>query len=352
MARRKAGTKVAGDADKSPAAKKKCLSQPSRSSQIDEKNVRLEWEGDKGSWTQFARNIHPTIVQAFNEGDTAHELEFVSGPMLAVKFDTMVQQNKKTGWERRVRCCVKDSSDEVYYAWQWEDEKARWNPYGIQESIDLEAAHQAGEDTIDLDISGRAYSVDLKSLEQTNTATKVTRKIARIKSDAEEQPDVTLVDGAAGDASKSSGKRGRSAKVKKEEPDTEDDKKVVSKGRSTASKSRGKAKFEEGVSLFVSVRTMNLAGSAPVDAECTVMINKAHVLSEGKNIWDCMLNQTNVSNNNNKYYLIQLLEENTKKAYHVWQRWGRVGYNGQTNLVPCVNRFRQSQKRLHEKILR
>lgn len=70
--------------------------------------------------------------------------------------------------------------------------------------------------------------------------------VSKIYPDAEEQPDVTLVDGAAGDASKSSGKRGRSAKVKKEEPDTEDDKKVVSKGRSTASKSRGKAKFEEG----------------------------------------------------------------------------------------------------------
>lgn len=80
---------------------------------------------------------------------------------------------------------VENSLFPVYYAWQWEDEKARWNPYGIQESIDLEAAHQAGEDTIDLDISGRAYSVDLKSLEQTNTATKVTRKIARIKSGKE-----------------------------------------------------------------------------------------------------------------------------------------------------------------------
>lgn len=51
------------------------------------------------------------------------------------------------------------------------------------------------------------------------------------------------------------------------------------------------------VSLFVSVRTMNLAGSAPVDAECTVMINKAHVLSEGKNIWDCMLNQVCIGDN-------------------------------------------------------
>lgn len=45
--------------------------------------------------------------------------------------------------------------------------------------------------------------------------------------------------------------------------------------------------------------------------------------------------QTNVGNNNNKYYIIQLLEENGKKAFHVWQRWGRVGYKGQTNIVNC-----------------
>lgn len=36
--------------------------------------------------------------------------------------------------------------------------------------------------------------------------------------------------------------------------------------------------------------------------------------------------QTNVQNNNNKYYLIQLLEEDAAKRYSVWMRWGRVGF--------------------------
>ena len=35
--------------------------------------------------------------------------------------------------------------------------------------------------------------------------------------------------------------------------------------------------------------------------------------------------------------MIQLLEEDSKKSYHVWFRWGRVGYKGQNNLVPCGN---------------
>lgn len=38
--------------------------------------------------------------------------------------------------------------------------------------------------------------------------------------------------------------------------------------------------------------------------------------------YDCMLNQTNIGNNNNKFYVIQLLVSNGN--YYVWNRWGRV----------------------------
>ncbi|XP_038054428.1 protein mono-ADP-ribosyltransferase PARP3-like [Patiria miniata] len=42
--------------------------------------------------------------------------------------------------------------------------------------------------------------------------------------------------------------------------------------------------------------------------------------------FDCMLNQTNISQNNNKYYVIQLIQSG--KNYTVWTRWGRVGEPG------------------------
>lgn len=38
--------------------------------------------------------------------------------------------------------------------------------------------------------------------------------------------------------------------------------------------------------------------------------------------YDCMLNQTNVGHNNNKFYVIQLIKANNK--YCLWNRWGRV----------------------------
>ena len=38
--------------------------------------------------------------------------------------------------------------------------------------------------------------------------------------------------------------------------------------------------------------------------------------------YDCMLNQTNIGDNNNKFYVIQVIEY--AGGYYLWNRWGRV----------------------------
>ena len=50
-----------------------------------------------------------------------------------------------------------------------------------------------------------------------------------------------------------------------------------------------------------------------------------------------MLNQTNISSNNNKYYILQILEKRndetkTEHEIAVWFRWGRVGHINGTML--------------------
>ena len=50
---------------------------------------------------------------------------------------------------------------------------------------------------------------------------------------------------------------------------------------------------------------------------------QAHVYCEDGEHWDAMLNQTNLKNNNNKFYILQLLEDNSSSRYNVWFRWGR-----------------------------
>lgn len=65
--------------------------------------------------------------------------------------------------------------------------------------------------------------------------------------------------------------------------------------------------------------------SIPVDGHCSVKGGKVHA------DFDCMLNQTNIGANNNKFYVIQMIEKAGK--FYAWTRWGRVGEVGQSALV-------------------
>ncbi|CCA69405.1 related to NAD+ ADP-ribosyltransferase [Serendipita indica DSM 11827] len=70
-------------------------------------------------------------------------------------------------------------------------------------------------------------------------------------------------------------------------------------------------------------------GIAPVDPTTHYVVTHK-VYTEGDQIYDAMLNQTNISANNNKFYVIQILcPKNTDSNYLVFTRWGRVGENGQ-----------------------
>ncbi|KAK4474895.1 hypothetical protein MN116_000747 [Schistosoma mekongi] len=96
------------------------------------------------------------------------------------------------------------------------------------------------------------------------------------------------------------------------------------------------------------VKRVIYKGKAPVDIECVDKVDSAYVYYEGNDIYDVMLNQTNVQNNNNKYYIIQLLKDENVNQYSVWCRWGRVGKSGQSklesfscNLQAAKNFFRQ-----------
>ncbi|XP_036303174.1 poly [ADP-ribose] polymerase 2 isoform X3 [Pipistrellus kuhlii] len=99
------------------------------------------------------------------------------------------------------------------------------------------------------------------------------------------------------------------------------------------------------------VKTLLLKGKAPVDPECTLKVGKAHIYCEGNDVYDVMLNQTNLQFNNNKYYLIQLLEDDAQRNFSVWMRWGRVGKTGQNNLVACSGDLSKAKEIFQKKFL-
>ncbi|XP_008830787.1 poly [ADP-ribose] polymerase 2 isoform X2 [Nannospalax galili] len=103
--------------------------------------------------------------------------------------------------------------------------------------------------------------------------------------------------------------------------------------------------------LKESVKALLLKGKAPVDPECTAKVGKAHVYCEGDDVYDVMLNQTNLQFNNNKYYLIQLLEDDAQRNFSVWMRWGRVGKTGQHSLVACSGDLSKAKEIFQKKFL-
>ncbi|XP_036151991.1 poly [ADP-ribose] polymerase 2 isoform X4 [Myotis myotis] len=113
----------------------------------------------------------------------------------------------------------------------------------------------------------------------------------------------------------------------------------------------GKADKDRTEDKQESVKTLLLKGKAPVDPECTLKVGKAHIYCEGNDVYDVMLNQTNLQFNNNKYYLIQLLEDDAQRNFSVWMRWGRVGKVGQHSLVACSGDLSKAKEVFQKKFL-
>ena len=75
-------------------------------------------------------------------------------------------------------------------------------------------------------------------------------------------------------------------------------------------------------------KVQTVKGGIPLDVYISEHLQASHhVLRVGDEVWDAMLNMSNCTENNNKYYIIQLLEHDLDQdsAYYVWNRWGRVG---------------------------
>ncbi|XP_011933130.1 PREDICTED: poly [ADP-ribose] polymerase 2 [Cercocebus atys] len=134
-----------------------------------------------------------------------------------------------------------------------------------------------------------------------------------------------------------------------------------------------------------SVKALLLKGKVPVDPECTAKVGKVRhsgpIFSPWMSqrasfvirtpVWDAvriisgilskmtvnvsrslgMLNQTNLQFNNNKYYLIQLLEDDAQRNFSVWMRWGRVGKMGQHSLVACSGNLNKAKEIFEKKFL-
>ena len=286
--------------------------------------VIWEWEDDGSKWTKYDSTTSKKIHDAFTSSQI--KTSFTNnGVQFDVLLDRMVQRNSKTFWERRIRANIQGEDGGLSGTWQWQDENGVWNLYKHDVQRLLYAAEKCNMNKVSFSFRKQKYNIDLDNMVQENFHS-VTKRPIRKTGDGN---DVTTVNSTA--VSSSNRKRA----VPDTENDTESSVTNVASKRQKSSKKPAKAsETTSEPEEKIAVKTVVMKGKAPVDSECFVK-DQYHVYSEGSTVYDAMLNQTNLKNNNNKFFLLQVLKHNSSGAYAVWLRWGRVSYVGQTNLVQC-----------------
>ncbi|KAI0225557.1 Poly [ADP-ribose] polymerase 2 [Lamellibrachia satsuma] len=297
-------------------------------------NIAVQWEYEerKGQWIIYPPEHDQVLTTAFAAGEVEETVDIKDRISMKVNFEKMTQKNTRTGWEKRVRCAIKGAKDTGdYQIWQWQGEGNEWTAYTARACVDLQQGLVNKSASVALKAREIMYTVKLglEPWQQTNDETGVSRKVTQVKSDAvAAPPSAPSANSSAAVGSVKANANG--SKVKAASSNVKVTNGSAAGARGSGSKST--IKKEEGGK---SVKTVVVKGKAPVDPECTAKLKVAHVYYEGNDVYDVMLNQTNLSNNNNKYYLIQLLQDDNRKQYSVWLRWGRVGMKGQNNLVAC-----------------
>eukprot|EP00727_Mastigamoeba_balamuthi_P014275 m51a1_g9470 hypothetical protein (661) ;mRNA; f:574726-577270 len=153
-----------------------------------------------------------------------------------------------------------------------------------------------------------------------------------------------LLTGAAGKEEKE-----KEAEEEEEEEEEEEKpkKKRAASGAAEGEKESKRAKKDDDEEPEVKAKVI-VKGRAAVDA-VSGKADTCHVYEEGDCVYDCMLNQTNIGSNNNKFYVIQVLKEDSGNSYYVWNRWGRVGERGQFKLMPCGSNLQKAKSDFEKK---
>lgn len=93
-----------------------------------------------------------------------------------------------------------------------------------------------------------------------------------------------------------------------------------------------------------------MSGSVPVDSHFT-RAGEGTILEHNGIVYASTLNQSNIANNNNKFYILQIIEINPS-LFYFFCRWGRVGVVGQTSEMACGDKnvaIRVYEQKLREK---
>ena len=101
---------------------------------------------------------------------------------MTIKFDDMLQVNKKTKFMRRIRLCLELKDNNGFFVYEWQNENKKWEVYAAESMVKIADALNNDQTTVSFTCQTRSYDIDLKKLSQKNTSTNVIRKIHCVKS--------------------------------------------------------------------------------------------------------------------------------------------------------------------------
>jgi len=269
-------------------------------------------DAKKQSWDIFSQEVGDAFTGKIISGIKSARLK--SGPKtkFGVDFEKMLVTTDK-GEEKMLRGLLKaggtSAGEEDSVIWEI-NMAGDWKPLQVGVCLKLEQMKDISSEVV---VGGFKYDLD--------------RNTREAVLDASSRCDVRRVQFCDESKFKKTGLS--TSKITLDETDEDDDAAPVAKKSKKDDAVSGNSVDTKSV-----MKSVIRKGLAPVDGECPQGASY-HVYTEGSEVWDCMLNQTNIQSNNNKYYLIQLLEKDAGKGFAVWMRWGRVGYSGQNSFTVC-----------------
>ena len=264
-------------------------------------NIVWQLEGStKKTWLSYLDEVQDALTSAAVSGRKAVNL--VAGRTALVADIHNLSQLSKGG-EKRMRGLVKSGQD--LYSWEVETGGV-WQPIMVGHAVKLEEVRE-----ISNNVTVASVSYDLVNMKREADSAPIRREGILPRK---------IVKSAAT----------FNIKLAEDQDEEEEEEPKVKKSKVKKSAKTDTEEEEEEAKKKPVMKSFIKKGLAPVDPEFQES-SSYRVFCEGRNIWDVMLNQTNIQNNNNKFYLIQLLQNEEDGSFAVWMRWGRVGYKGQTH---------------------
>uniref|UniRef100_A0A915PS88 Poly [ADP-ribose] polymerase n=1 Tax=Setaria digitata TaxID=48799 RepID=A0A915PS88_9BILA len=301
----------------------------------------LEWEYElsRGRWIKYDNAISRKLNENVSNGFVEFE---VDESKLQIDFNSMKQKNLDSGFVRSVRCAIQNDEG-LYRVWEYIDSKRRWRSVDPTSIISLENAFIDGSASVKILLLGMSFTANFESNLMRSDDGLMEYKIRWHISNAESSMSAKPVPRverlrAIKRITTQTDSLENLQKMKRKDSDLQVSKSKKAHTKEDAKSGNQKLNNSRNIAnedIKNVLKKVVLKGAAAVDPECHELLKTAHVYSELGDIYDAVLNQTSAQHNNNKYFIMQLLESDVQQHYWVWFHWGRVGYKGQTSLNPC-----------------